>query len=89
MQEYASILTSFNKMMRFWDELQSMEPMHQYACSAIKSWKCDLLKKIHELEMRNQLMQFLMSPNSSYDQAYGQILSMDPLPPINQAYYVI
>jgi len=48
-----------------------------------------MLKKLHELESRNQLLQFLMGFNSGYDQTRGQILSMDPLPSVNRAYYIL
>jgi len=88
-QENNSIVTYFNKMNRLMDELQSIEPIPQYACGAMKGCKCDLLKKLHELESRNQLLQFLMGLNSGYDQTRGQILSTDPLPSINHAYYIL
>lgn len=71
------------------DELQSIEPIPQCACGAMKGCTCDLLKKLHELESRNQLLQFLMGLNSGYDQTRGQILSMDPLPSVNRTYYIL
>lgn len=65
-----------------------MEPTFQCTCGALKACKCDLLKRIYELEARNHLLQFLMGLNGSYD-TQGQILSMDPLPSVNRAYYII
>lgn len=88
-QENNSIVTYFNKMNRLMDELQSIEPIPQCACGAMKGCTCNLLKKLHELDSRNQLLQFLMGLNSGYDQTRGQILSMDPLPSVNRTYYIL
>jgi len=42
-----------------------------------------------ELENRNHMLQFLMGLNSTYDTTRGQILSMDPFPSVNRAYYIL
>jgi len=34
-------------------------------------------------------MQFLMGLNSGYEVVRSQILAMDPIPPVNKAYYLI
>lgn len=59
------------------------------SCGALKNCKCDLLKKIQALESRNHLIQFLMGLNSGYEVVRNQILSMDPLPNVNKAYYIV
>ena len=89
MQENSTIVVYFNKMKRIWDELQSVDPTPQCNCAAMKEYKCDLLKRIQELETRNHLMQFLMGLNTNYDQTRGQILAMDPLPSVSRAYYIL
>jgi len=35
------------------------------------------------------MLQFLMGLNSTYDTTRGQILSMDPFPSVNRAYYIL
>lgn len=58
MQENRTIDAYFNKMKRIWDGLQSTNPTPQCNCGAMKQCKCNLFKRIQDLEARNHLMQF-------------------------------
>lgn len=89
MQDNSSIASYYNRLKRILDELQSVDPTPQCTCGALKKCECHLLKRIQDLEARNYLLQFLMGLNSSYDQTRGQILSMDPLPNVNRAHYIL
>ena len=43
--------------------MQSMDPMSHHSCGATKNCKCNLPKKIQELETGNYLIQFPIEVN--------------------------
>nr|GEU95505.1 histone-lysine N-methyltransferase family member SUVH9-like [Tanacetum cinerariifolium] len=45
-------------------------------------------KKFLEIDTRSKLMHFLMRLNDDFELVRNQILSMDPLPNLNKAYYI-
>ena len=59
-QDNFSVAAYYTWMKHIWDKLQSIDPMPQSSYGALKSCKCDMLKKIQELEARNHLMQILI-----------------------------
>ena len=64
MQENSTIAAYFNKMKRIWDELRSIDPTPKCNCGAMTQCKCNLFKRIQDLEARNHLMQFLVGLNT-------------------------
>ncbi|CAL8151589.1 unnamed protein product [Prunus armeniaca] len=76
-----SVAGYFTKMKGLWDELASYNDSPTCSCGAIK--------KHHEKEERNALMQFLMGLNESYSAVRGQILLMNPLPSLRRAYALV
>lgn len=88
-QENEPLSLYFSKMKKIWDELQDIDAFPICSCGVIANCKCNLMKGLHEKESRSRLIQFLMGLNSGYDTIRGQILSMDPLPTVNRAYYMI
>ncbi|GKC80235.1 hypothetical protein Tco_1131009, partial [Tanacetum coccineum] len=50
---------------------------------------CNLVDKFLKIEGRSKLVQFLMKLNDDYESVRNQILSMDPLPNVNKAYYIV
>ncbi|GJT98495.1 hypothetical protein Tco_1094013 [Tanacetum coccineum] len=67
-----------------------------YAQSASDLWK-ELEEQygqingplIYHIDSRSKLMQFLMRLNDDFEAVRNQILTMDPLPNINKAYYIV
>ena len=76
-----SVAGYFTKMKGLWDELGSYNDSPSCSCGA--------MKKHHEKEERNALMQFLMGLNESYSAVRGQILLMNPLPSLRRAYALV
>lgn len=50
---------------------------------------CRLFKKMLDANQLKKLIQFLAKFNHVYDQVKINILSMDPLPPVNRAYHIL
>ncbi|KAL0385834.1 UNVERIFIED_CONTAM: hypothetical protein Sradi_2977700 [Sesamum radiatum] len=50
---------------------------------------CGASKAVSEINLADQLMQFSMGLNESYDHVRNQILMMDPLPTVSKAYSMI
>ncbi|KAM2129542.1 hypothetical protein ACFX1R_009206 [Malus domestica] len=71
-QDQLSIAAYYTKMKSLWDELSSYSESVSCTCGAQNE--------------RNKLMQFLMGLNDSYSAVRGQLLLMNPLPTVRQAY---
>ncbi|KAL0451244.1 UNVERIFIED_CONTAM: hypothetical protein Slati_1102500 [Sesamum latifolium] len=75
----------YTKIKKLWDELICLVPNRQctYECS------CGASKDVDNLGAQNQLMQFLMGLNATFDLSHNQILMMDMLPTVTKAYSMI
>ncbi|XP_034212833.1 uncharacterized protein LOC117625376 [Prunus dulcis] len=71
-QDQLSVVAYYTKLKGLWDELASYTDSSTCICAAHGD--------------RNKLMQFLMGLNESYSAVRGQILLMNPLPSVRQAY---
>ncbi|KAL0441230.1 UNVERIFIED_CONTAM: hypothetical protein Sradi_0061900 [Sesamum radiatum] len=80
-QENLSISTYYAKLKRLWDELAFHKPIPQCECGASKI--------LADMNLSNQLMQFLMGLHESFDHVRNQILLMEPLPSVNKAYSMV
>ncbi|KAB5519408.1 hypothetical protein DKX38_023727 [Salix brachista] len=80
-QGHMSVACYFTKIKGLWDELASYNDLPTCSCGA--------MKKHHEREERNGLLQFLMGLNESYSAVRGQILLMNPLPTLRRAYALV
>lgn len=74
-QDQLPVSAYYTKLKSLWDELSSHTDASSCTCGAQ-----------HD---RQRLMQFLMGLNESYSAARGQILLMNPLPSVRQAYAAI
>ncbi|KAI3713165.1 hypothetical protein L1987_71738 [Smallanthus sonchifolius] len=72
------VATYFTKIKAVWDELNAIEPIPPYTCGTSQ-----LMAK---RETNQRLMQFLMGLNPCYDMIRGNIITMKPIPSINEAY---
>ncbi|PWA64832.1 hypothetical protein CTI12_AA340690 [Artemisia annua] len=83
-----SVAAYFNKLKRFWDELHSLNGVPVCSCGKMRECSCGITDKFLEIDSRSKLMQFLMKLNDEFESVRNQILSMDPLPNLNKAYYI-
>ncbi|KAL2247408.1 UNVERIFIED_CONTAM: Retrovirus-related Pol polyprotein from transposon RE1 [Sesamum indicum] len=81
-----SVTTYYTNLKQLWDELVCLMPPAMCTCGKCT---CGCNKtKVDQIEA-NQLMQFLMGLNESYDNIRNQILVLDPLPHVNKAYSMV
>ncbi|XP_075524541.1 uncharacterized protein LOC142556937 [Primulina tabacum] len=80
-QGSSSISVYFSTLKRLWDEFTFLVTLPSCECESAKAY-ID-----HEQQMR--LLQFMMGLNDSYGHIRSQILMMNPLPYVNQAYSII
>ncbi|XP_059287178.1 uncharacterized protein LOC132040543 [Lycium ferocissimum] len=71
-QERASISSYYGKLKSVWGELQSLVPTPSCTCGCA----CGVAKKMQSRREEEKVFDFLMGLN----EAYSQILSVDPLP---------
>ncbi|KAL0348034.1 UNVERIFIED_CONTAM: hypothetical protein Sangu_1031200 [Sesamum angustifolium] len=81
-----SVVEYFTKLKILWDELACLIPTQGCTCGFCI---CDYGKIAAESNTLNQLMQFLMGLNDTYDHIRSQILVMEPLPSVNKAYSMV
>ena len=74
------------KLKKAWDELNYL--MHVPNCSC-RPCTCGNVKAVASILSNNQLMQFLMILNESFDSVRSQILLLDLLPSINEVYSMV
>jgi hypothetical protein len=82
-QEDKSISSYFNALKGLWDELLIYRPLLVCLCGKCS---CRVLKTLAEYHHQEYVLQFLMGLNESFSHVKGQILLMDPLPPINKVF---
>ncbi|XP_060190846.1 uncharacterized protein LOC132620168 [Lycium barbarum] len=80
-QDTTSVSVYFSKLKSLWVEFESMVPAPGCNCSKLKAFVEHLQKM--------KLFQFLMGLNDAYSQARSQILMMNPMPNVNQAYSLV
>jgi hypothetical protein len=80
-QENDSVSTYFTSLKGLWDELDHQEPLPCCTCGAMKA-----LQVKHQ---RQYVYQFLMGLNESFSHIRGQILLLDPLPPMNKVFSLV
>ncbi|XP_015164024.1 uncharacterized protein [Solanum tuberosum] len=80
-QGTASVSVYYTRLKTLWDEFEALVPPPCCNCDKSRGFVVHL--------NRQKLYQFFMGLNESYHQARSQILLMDPLPNINQAYAMI
>lgn len=85
-QNDKSVELYYHKMKNLWDEYAVLEP--SFICTIVNC-KCESHKVQDDREQRKRLLQFLMGLHESYSVARGQILMMNPLPTLPQAFSLI
>ena len=76
-----SVSQYYTRMKALWDEMADYRPTAQCVCGG--------LRPVLEHLQSEQVMMFLMGLNEQFAQARGQILLMEPIPPINKVFSLI
>ncbi|KAL5539285.1 hypothetical protein UlMin_045376 [Ulmus minor] len=83
-QEQSSASIYFTKLKTIWEELNNYRPN----CSCGKC-SCGGVKNLNDHHQMEYIMSFLMGLDDSFSQVRGQLLFMDPMPPINRVFSLI
>ena len=83
-QDQSSVSVYFTKLKSLWEELSVYRPV----CSCNRC-TCGGVKALTDHYQMEYIMSFLMGLNDSFSQVRGQLLLMDPLPPINKVFSLI
>ena len=81
-----SVSQYYTKIKKAWDELNCLMPVPNCSC---RPCTCGNVKAVANILSNNQLMQFLMGLNESFDGIRSQILLLDPLPSANKVYSMV
>ncbi|KAL0358382.1 UNVERIFIED_CONTAM: hypothetical protein Sangu_0687600 [Sesamum angustifolium] len=81
-----SVVDYYTKLRKVWDELEVLMPTPQCTCNGCT---CGLSKKVADLALFTQLMQFLTGLGEIFDHVRNQLLVMDPIPSVNRAYSMV
>nr|KYP33450.1 hypothetical protein KK1_045698 [Cajanus cajan] len=76
-----TITQYYTKVKSYWEELAEFQPPNTCTCGGIKPWMDH-----HNMD---QVILFLTGLNDSYSHVRGQILLMDPMPPMNQVFSLV
>ncbi|KAK9715165.1 hypothetical protein RND81_06G147100 [Saponaria officinalis] len=76
----------YARLKSVWEDLRSMDGIPDCSCGAITTCTCNVLKKIIDRDNKHMLIDFLMGLDKKYENLRGQILAMEPLPTVNQAF---
>lgn len=79
--DHSSISSYFAKLKLLWDEFSSLRYPTKFDCPSFK--------KYAEFDQQQKLLQFLLGLNESYSGIKSQILLMNPLTIVNQAYSLV
>ncbi|XP_075518111.1 uncharacterized protein LOC142552274 [Primulina tabacum] len=80
-QGSSSISMYFSNLKKLWDEYSSLVTLPSCGCATAKAYL--------DHDQHQRLLQFLMGLNEMYGHVRSQILMLDPLPSVNQAYSII
>ncbi|KAL5581465.1 hypothetical protein UlMin_013907 [Ulmus minor] len=83
-QDQNSVSFYFTKLKTIWEELSNFRPI----CTCGKC-TCGAVKELNSHYQMEYIVSFLMGLHDSFTQVRGQLLLMDPLPPINKVFALI
>nr|XP_009602511.1 uncharacterized protein LOC104097618 [Nicotiana tomentosiformis] len=79
------IIGYYTKMKKLWEELNTLNAHAQCKCQCT----CGTKARMHKAEQDRRLIQFLMGLNEVYTIVRGNILMMNPLPSLAQAFAIL
>ncbi|XP_075479322.1 uncharacterized protein LOC142520206 [Primulina tabacum] len=83
-QDQNSVAVYFTKLKTLWDELSNFRP----ACTCEKC-SCGGVQSLASFHHQEHIMMFLLGLNDSFAHITGQLLLMDPLPPVNKIFSLV
>ena len=83
-QAQNSVSVYFTQLKSLWEELSHFRPA--YTCGKCT---CEGVQPLTSHYQMEYIMSFLMDLNDSYAQVRGQLLLIDPLPPINKVFSLV
>jgi hypothetical protein len=86
-QDSMSVSSYFTRFKSLCDEFSNYKSFSP--CSCVPACSCGSLKSIQTFFDHQYVFQFLMRLNESFAHIRGQILLMDPLPPINKVFSLV
>ncbi|XP_074324171.1 uncharacterized protein LOC141661088 [Apium graveolens] len=78
-----SISEFFTAIKSVWDAINDTSPLPTCTCNHCT---CNLTKRIVEKQQEQRLIQFMMKLNDNFSVARGNVLMMEPIPAISQAF---
>ncbi|KAK9669255.1 hypothetical protein RND81_13G119500 [Saponaria officinalis] len=81
-----SVATYYARLRSIWEDIHSLDPLPDCTCGIVAKCTCSLLKKIVARYNNNNLIDFLIGFDKQHESLRGQILAMEPLPTVNQAF---
>ncbi|XP_075655032.1 uncharacterized protein LOC142625227 [Castanea sativa] len=81
-----SVTDHFTQLNALSDEIENYRALPCCTCGFC-TYSID--EKLTQYQLQDSVMQFLMGPNETYSQVWGQILLMDPLPSVNRVYSLL
>ncbi|XP_074347113.1 uncharacterized protein LOC141685937 [Apium graveolens] len=85
-QDNLPIAEYYTKLKKTWDEIDNLSPLPVCECS---NCTCTLSAKFLKMQQDQRLMFFLMKLNNNYSNVRSNILMMDTLPSLPQAYRML
>ncbi|PWA82672.1 GAG-pre-integrase domain, Gag-polypeptide of LTR copia-type [Artemisia annua] len=85
-QDGTSVSAYYTKLRGIWDEIQSVLPVPRCTCSGCD---CDIGKKLQQLRDKERLYEFLLGLDAEYGTIRTQILAMNPVPSLGNAYHLV
>uniref|UniRef100_A0A2N9E781 Retrotransposon Copia-like N-terminal domain-containing protein n=1 Tax=Fagus sylvatica TaxID=28930 RepID=A0A2N9E781_FAGSY len=86
-QDQLPVSTYYTRLKALWDEFSNYRPIPNCTCGA--NCTCGLYKILTDYQHKDYVLSFLMGLNESFLQVRGQILLMQPLPPMNKVFFMI
>ncbi|XP_056695641.1 uncharacterized protein [Spinacia oleracea] len=87
-QENMTIVSSYSKLKKLWDEMQTLRAFPTCTCGAMITCSCQFLKKMAEFEEEDKMMKFLLGLNGGFDSIVTNILALDPMPNLNRVFLI-
>ncbi|KAK9704944.1 hypothetical protein RND81_07G021800 [Saponaria officinalis] len=70
----SSVAEYYSRLKSVWEDIRSLDPLPDCSCGVLTK------------DNKNNLIDFLMDVDRKFEHIRGQILAMDPLPTVNQAF---
>lgn len=79
----------YSKIKKLWDEIRVIRDIVECDCGVLSRCACEYVKRVKDQENNEKLIEFLMGLSEEFDVVQSNLLSMDPLPSMNRAFYLV